>query len=421
MRRISIVALLILSAFSLYSQEVFRTNATSKIIKTLQVRVAGEEFSDPCIPLNGNRQIEINFDALEDGFHNYTYTVVHCDADWKQSTLSSIEYLNGFPGQLINDFANSSATTTSYTNYRLFLPNEDIQLKVSGNYVVKVFSEDKPTETVFTACFSVVEPLVDIAATITGNTLIDTNHSHQQINFSVNHKNFPIPYPLTDLKIWVYQNNRRDNAVTGIVPMNIFREQIEYANIRELIFDAGNEYRRFEFLSKSYAGINVAEISFHNPYYHVTLLDDQIRNGVPYTYDQDQDGRLFVRCSPCNDPDSEADYFIVHFTLPSDFYTDGDIYLSGELFNNVLDGKSKMEYNRERGEYEKSVLLKQGHYNYQYLFVPKGKKQGLTSVIEGDNFQTENEYSIYIYYRPMGERYDRLIGMRSMQNDIPVF
>lgn len=399
------------------AQVKYFTDVNSKRIKTLQVKVAGERISDPCITLGGEEQIEINFDGLGDGYTRYAYNVVHCNADWTQSQLSPIEYMNGFQGMTIDDFANSIGTTTQYSNYRLLLPNDDIQFKVSGNYAIRVYDEEKPDQTVFTACFSVVEPQVSLSASVSGNTDIDTNRSHQQVSFDINHKNFPIAYPQTDLKIFVYQDNRRDNAVTDLQPMGIRENQISYAYNRDLIFPAGNEYRRMEFLSHTYNGMHVEGISFHNPYYNVELMADYKRD-KGYQYDQDQDGRFFVRCSGCSDPDTEADYYIVHFALVCDPLPDGNVYLSGELFNHVLDEKSKMGYNFETGQYEKAVLLKQGSYNYQYLFVPTGSTIGRTAPIEGDYHQTQNEYSIYVYYRPTGARYDRLIGVTKVRNEL---
>ena len=203
--------------------------------------------------------------------------------------------------------------------------------------------------------------------------------------------------------------------------MSILENQITYSNNPKLIFEAGNEYRRMEFLSNKYNGMHIQNITFHNPYYNVELMKDYKRTSESYQYDQDQDGRFFIRCSNCNDPDTEADYFIVHFTLACDEIPEGNVYLNGELYNNVLDNNSKMDYNPETNQYEKAVLLKQGSYNYQYLFVPDGQTVGETAPIEGNFYQTENEYSIYVYYHPMGTRYDRLIGVTSVKNAMQVF
>ena len=403
------------------AQVKYFTDINNRQIKTLQVKVAGEPFSDPYIFLGEEEQIEINFDFMGDGFPRYAYNVIHCNADWTKSQLSPIEYMDGFQGMTIDDYTNSISTTTQYANYSLFFPNENIQFKVSGNYAIQVYNEDNPDQILFTACFSVAEPAVNINASISGNTDIDTNQSHQQVGFTINTRNFPISFPQTDLKIVVYQNNRRDNAVTNIQPTTIQENLISYTNNRSLIFPAGNEYRRMEFLSNKYNGMHVEHISYHNPYYNVELMIDQPRDRLTYQYDQDQDGRFFINCSGCNDPNTEVDYYIVHFTLACAPFLGGNGYLNGELFNNVLDEKSKMGYNFETQQYEKAVLLKQGSYNYQYLFVPNNSTKGETGPIEGNFYQAENEYSIYVYYHPMGARFDRLIGVKSIKNEMQVF
>ena len=403
------------------AQVKYFTDINNRQIKTLQVKVAGEPFSDPYIFLGEEKQIEINFDFMGDGFPRYAYNVIHCNADWTKSQLSPIEYMDGFQGMTIDDYTNSISTTTQYANYSLFFPNENIQFKVSGNYAIQVYNEDNPDQILFTACFSVAEPAVNINASISGNTDIDTNQSHQQVGFTINTRNFPISFPQTDLKIVVYQNNRRDNAVTNIQPTTIQENLISYTNNRSLIFPAGNEYRRMEFLSNKYNGMHVEHISYHNPYYNVELTIDQPRDRLTYQYDQDQDSRFFINCSGCNDPNTEADYYIVHFTLACAPFLGGNVYLNGELFNNVLDEKSKMGYNFETQQYEKAVLLKQGSYNYQYLFVPNNSTKGETGPIEGNFYQAENEYSIYVYYHPMGARFDRLIGVKSIKNEMQVF
>jgi hypothetical protein len=240
--------------------------------------------------------------------------------------------------------------------------------------------------------------------------MTDFNNEHQQVNFTLFLQNFQVAYPQTDLKIYVFQNRRRDNAVSNLKPTTILRDRLVYEQNRSLIFEAGNEYRRFEFLSHSYNGMGVENIRFHNPFYHVTLQTDLPRSRRTYQYDQDQNGRYLIRCSRCSDPATEADYDFVHFALRSEPFIDGSVYLQSDIYNNVLDEQSRMGYNFETGQYEKSILLKQGNYNYHYLFVPGGKAQGETSSIEGNYFQTENEYAIYVYYRPFAARYDRLIA-----------
>jgi hypothetical protein len=402
--------LFILFTFNAFAQAA-RTGSDNNTVQTLRVGIAGVPLSDPVIELNGKEQVEISFDVLSHDYSRFAYTVEHCDADWRPSMLSPIEYMDGFQGLPVDDFANSLATSVQYTNYRLRIPNDELRLKVSGNYAVRIYRENEPERTFLTACFSVTEPLVTISAEVTGNTLIDSNSEHQQVNFTVYPVNMPPVYQPADLKLFVYQNHRYDNAVTGLTPAAILKDRLVYGQNRALIFEAGNEYRRFEFLSHTYNGMGVENIRFHNPFYHVTLQAGRPRARQSYQYDEDQNGRFLIRCSRCDDPDTEADYHIVHFTLQSDPLPGGSVYLQSYIYNNVLDEKSRMDYNFESGAYEKAVLLKQGHYNYQYVFVPNGATRGETALFEGNYYQTANEYSIFAYYRPFGARYDRLAGV----------
>jgi hypothetical protein len=396
------------------AQETFRTEILRDDIKSLEIKVDGEMLSEPYIELNGEKRIKIIFDALHHSSGRFAYSVIHCDADWKKSTLLPIEYMNGFQHVAIEDFANSINTTTHYTNYRMLFPNEDTQFTVSGNYAVRVYEEDDTDHVVFTACFSIVEPLVEIDASINGNTDIDFNKAHQQIDFTINRTNINIAYPQSDLKIFVYQNNNRTDIRTDIQPLTITGKQIEYKHNRNLIFEAGNEYRRIEFPTHRYNGMGVEHTGFYNPYYHVTLFREQKRGRDQYLYDQDQNGRFFIRCRECREPDTEADYYIVHFSLSSALMHAGDIYIAGDLFNNITDDRSRMQYNAETGAYEKSVMLKQGLYNYHYVFMEKGTAKPTLAETEGNFFETENEYTIAVYYRPNGARYDRLIGVKTV-------
>ena len=407
--------LLLVYMGSMEAQEIYRTKVLRDDIKSLEVKVAGEIISTPYIEFNGEKAIEISFDALHRSSGRFAYSVIHCDADWKKSALIPIEYMRGFQNVALNDFANSINTMTHYTNYKLLFPNEDTQFIVSGNYAVQIYEEDNPANIIITACFSVVEPLIEIDAFVSGNTDIDFNKVHQQVEFTINKKDVVITYPQTDLKIFVYQNNNLNDIRTNLQPMSITSKQLQFKHNRDLIFEAGNEYRRIEFLTHRYNGMGVESIGFYNPYYHATLLQDRIRADRAYLYDQDQNGRFFIRCSGCNDPDTEGDYYIVHFSLASAPFLDGEIHLSGDIFNNNINDNSRMEYNTETEAYEKSVMLKTGNYNYRYIYVENGGVKMMSAPVEGNFFETENEYMIAVYFRPMGTRYDRLIGVVSLR------
>jgi hypothetical protein len=400
----------------LYAQDVYRTEVLSDRIKSLRINVAGELISAPFLELDGDNALEVSFDVLNHSQGRYVYSIIHCNENWTKSALVPFEYMEGFQGMPVDDYAQAMTTTTHYTNFRLFLPNENVHFKVSGNYVLQVCYEDAPDKVVFTVRFFVYESLIGIQSVVRSNTDISFNTAYQQLDFQIDYRNMHIANPQTDLKVNVYQNNRTDNAITGIQPSLVMDRKLTYDHIPALIFEGGNEYRRIEFLTHRYNGLGIAQIRYFNPYYHADVVIDESRNNRSYLYDEDQNGRFFINCSQCNEPDTEADYYIVHFTCASERIPDGKLYLLGDFVQNRFDANSLMEYNSRTQQYEKAILMKQGYYNYQYVFVPDGEKKGSVQPAEGSYFQTENEYTIVVYYRPMGARFDRLTGISTVRS-----
>ena len=402
-----------------YAQKTFRTMVHDADIKSFKLS-GSTLLSDPIIDVSDEEDyVFLSFDELSGSSTRFSYRVTHCDADWRQSALVQIEYLDGFQDIPIEDYEPSGPTIIDYWHYSLAFPNEETNFKVSGNYAVEIFRDDEPSKPVITACFSIVEPMVNISMEVTSRTLIDSNREHHQVGFVINHPRLSIAFPQNELKLYLTQNNRLDNAVINPQPHMIGNGRIEYNFNQELIFKAGNEFRRFEFLSiNAPGGMNIESRSFHDPYTHVTLYPAAIRTNAGYQYDEDQNGRFFINTLDGREPNTEANYEIVHFFLPAaDPFLDGSVYLYSEIFQYNLNEQSKVTYDFKLKSYVKSMLLKQGLYNYQYLFVPHGTNVAETRRIEGDKHETENEYRLMVYYRPMGQKYDRLIGVRTIQSN----
>lgn len=391
----------------------FRTSAFSDKVKTLRVFPANKWDGTPIIELGSSNRIEINFDVMDPAPGGYTYTLTHCNADWTPSQLIESEYMNGFQNRYLEDYATSFNTTMNYVNYRITFPNEDITIKVSGNYAVLVFPEysDEP---ILCACFSVMEKKSDILMQVTSQTDKGMNSLYQQVNFTLTCEN-EVKTPMQDLKVYVRQNNRTDNEAALVKPLRILGNQLIYEHIPALIFDSGNEYRNFEMITYKYNGLNIEAMKFYSPYYHALVYPDRVRAGRSYSYYEDINGRVFIRTLSGDDPDNEADYYIVHFSLPCEKPYPENVYILSEAFNNILDERSKMDYNPQEGGYVKSVLLKEGYYNYLYVTRKDNRSPGSTASIEGNYYQTENEYRVLVYFRRAGDKYDRLIGTQTIQ------
>lgn len=374
------------------------------MINTLRAVAGGDWEKAPIITLGSDQTIEFSFDEMSHLYHRFTYTIQHCDAQWNPTDLIESEYMEGFNDQPIDDWQNSLNTTFDYTHYTLTLPNRDLKLKLSGNYRLSIHEDGKE---VAWFRFLVSENRQNLAATVSGNTDIDTHKAHQQIGMTVSLNGLNVSQPEQEIYTVVMQNGRFDNAVINPKPTYNSGGKLTYEHCRELIFTAGNEFRRFEVVNMYDNLRNVDRVSFHDPYYHANLNEDARHHA--YTYDFDHNGRYLIRNSQASNSDTEADYLFVHFFLSSTPMVDGHLYVSG-LFNGGNTTRYEMQYNDLTNRYEGTVLLKQGAYDYQYLWVPDGESAGQTRPTEGDWYETSNEYLILLYYRPRGSRYDRLIS-----------
>lgn len=381
-------------------------------LQTLQVKADGQWGEPPVILLGGRHYVEISFDDLQHDYVRYTYTITHCNADWTQSDLYEGDYMTGINGSdVLDDYGQSVTTEMEYNHYSFRLPNAQHRLLVSGNYRVDI-REDGVDEPVASACFSVLEQKVGIDMSVSANTDTDTYGHHQQVDFNINYQTYATTNPEAEFIPVVVQNNRWDTRAYGLKPSYVRSRQLVYTHNRDLIFSAGNEYRRFEILNKYVPTMRVDRMQYEEPYYHAYIMEDLQR--INYKYDQDQDGRFLIRNTDDVDNETESDYFYTHFRLKMPQIADGNLYLNGDLTNGRFEERYRMDYNLIDHQYELTLPLKQGSYNYQYLFVRDGETAGQTAPSEGDYFQTENEYRVYVYHRAFGSRYDRLVGFQSI-------
>ena len=381
-------------------------------VRSLKVCLASNMYIPPVLMMNGDDRLIVNFDYIDYDVHYLRYSVTHCNADWQPSRLVESEYVSGFNYADIDDYEQSEATYVHYYNYQFALPNSDMELLVSGNYLLSVYEQDDPSAILFQTRFSVCEGTVGVFPTVTSRTDVEFNNRFQQVSFDVRFKANQIKDPYSEFICVVSQNGREDNAVTVTRPMMAAVDHVTYDHNRDLIFPAGNEFRRFETVAAHNINMGVQSIRYYDPMYHAILAIDEPRNEMQYLYDKTQFGRFTIRNAEAYDENElQADYMITHFTLNTNGKLNGgNVWLYGEFVNGYPAAQAMMKYDAASGCYAADLLLKQGAYNYMYLWVPDGTSVGLTNKIEGDHYETVNEYLVKVYDRPMGERYDRLVG-----------
>ncbi len=382
-------------------------------IRTLQVSVNGEQRPLPVIRLKSDDVLQISFDELSHNYKRFTYRIEHVNAEFKdEESLFENDYLMSVPDEVvIEDYDQSMNTSVLYTHYSFSLPNSLVRPVLSGNYKLTVYGEDEDGEAqpVLYTYFYVSEEIASSMLSGTTNTDVDWNDSHQQLSLSVNYSQLQnIRAPYDEVKVIVLKNGNWDGAAIFPKPTGQTGQSLVWNHSRELIFPAGNEYRKFEIGSTKSPGLHIDHIKYFEPYYHVTLMPDEPRSN--YLYDEDQNGRFVPIANNGSSPDTKADYVWVHFTLAApDASGNENLYVNGLWTYGQLAAPFKMTYDPGTKSFETAVLLKQGYYAYQYL--QPGQEDG--PKVEGDFWQTENEYTVLIYYCQAGSRYDRLVGWRT--------
>lgn len=388
-------------------------------IKSVKLNKLGMEISKPFIRLNSNEQLRLRFDDLNTYERNYSYSITLCDFNWREVDLMKMEYMQGMEVNYIQDYKYSYNTTTNYIHYNLVFPNENIQLKKSGNYLLKVFFDDNPDSLIITQRFYVYEDLLPIDAEVIMSRDPMYRNFKQELKININTQANPLPNVYIDFKMKVMQNGRKDNEIIKTQPSNFSNNIISFKNPGDIEFYAGNEFRNFDTRRLKTLSNRIRNIEYKNNGYQVYLIPDPVRLNRNYKSYSDINGQFSIinNDNTIRSYDIEADYTNVHFTLPVDFpYTNGSVYILGELNNWNLDKRVQMEYDHEKKAYTKTLMLKQGFYNFQYLFVPNNQTKGEIMKLEGSHSETENTYHIFVYYKSQGDFYDRLIGLRSVNS-----
>lgn len=394
--------------FVRYEDRVYQNS-----IKTVQFNVKNVDLSLPVVQLGGGEMLELSFDDLDAEYQDYTYTIIHCDRNWKETGIPSSEYIDGFLEMNISNYEFSFNTVQRYLHYSFSFPNQNFSFKLSGNYILLVYKDFNREKPIITRRFRVYENLIQIEAAVRLPMEISKRQTHHQVDVVVNYPDHDIQNPFQNIALHVQQNYRWDNMKTDMQPIFVKNGQLIYDNMGGVTFEGSNEYRWIDTRSLRYQPENVSAIwydpdSLKN---HVFLMPDKVFNKDHYVSTPDINGAYSIGIREGNDPNRDADYVLVHFMLKYDEpLTSGGLYLFGGLTEWQIQPKYRLDYSYRDGVYECTAYLKQGYYNYQYIYLKDGETVGETEVTEGSFYAARQIYTFYVYYQLMSSRYDRLIG-----------
>lgn len=390
-------------------------------IKTIKLTKFGDPVSYPIINLNSTDMLELNFDDMAGGVKNYFYTYVLCNADWTPAQLSYFDYVKGYTQVRISTYRNASIALTKYTHYQANFPDRNCMPTKSGNYMLKVFVNGDTSKLAFTKRFLVVDQKISMAAQVLQPFNQQFYMTHHRLQVQLDTKNFDIRYPQQQVRVNVLQNYRWDNNLSLSLPTFIKQDMLQYSNENEMVMPAGKEFRWLNLRSFRLLGDRVRRQENTDSSFNLFVKEDLPRLPRQYFYYRDLNGLSINETIENINPLWNADYARVHFSfkppggLP---IRNGQLVIMGELSNYGKDPDATMTFNNETGNYEASLFLKQGYYDYQYAIKEKtdAREKFSTTLTENDTWETENIYMVLVYFRPLGGRYDELIGIRQFNS-----
>lgn len=404
-----IILLLFISAHSQikYSDSIFDKNITS-----LQIYRTGFIISYPIITLGSDEQLTLAFDEFGTKSNFYNYTITHCNADWKASGYLKNEYIEPYTNEPINQISYSNNTLKEYIHYEVTFPNDNIKILKSGNYIVSVYTENEE-EPVLTKKFYVAESSsIPINVNIKQATDLTDKQQKQEVDVVVGKKTITNS---SNIKLIIQQNGRTDNMIS-LKPSSNNSDELVYDYDKENVFDGGSEFRGFDVKSVRYKLDHIETLEMRENGTHAFLYADKHRRYQAYESATDLNGRQYFKTEDFENQ-MAAEYVWVHFFVPMQpLLEPGTIYIYGELTQWKYIPEAVMTYNPKVGGYQGAMMVKQGYYNYQYIFVSKNNTIGSVDFMEGNHWETENDYTVYVYYRPDGSIADKLIGVKTVSS-----
>ena len=395
-----------------YEDRVYPTNIRSASLYQFPV-----EESYPVLYLGQGQQLTLEFDELlpqEQRENDFFVDIISCTADWRPSGMVPVEFYEGFPNQRIADFQRSALhTKIPYVHYWYSFPRENEGFKRSGNYLLKVYRNNDPSDVVITRRFVVVEQKVNVQLLYEVGELV----RQEMLNFSfrLQTQNLPTFNPVQDLQVVVLQNfNWRDALRLGS-PRFQTDQELEYQVLINQDFPGGQEFRRHEVETTRMISQSVQDLEEREDIWEVYLYPDEpigINNFGPQ---MDRNGSFIPRVMEFSEADYEADYLRNFFFLETSGPrpTGEDVYLYGELTDWQLLPEFRLDWSDTYRRYQTEVLLKQGIYDYQYVVADSNGLINPTP-LEGLRRATENFYSVLVYYLRPGDRAARIVGFQAV-------
>jgi len=360
--------------------------------------------SNPVVPVG--KSISLIMDMLGEEYEFLQAKLVHCNSDWKKSSLSPLDYIEVANEFQLDDFQYSINTLRPYTQYRWRSP----QINYPGNYALIVYRESNENDMVLMRRFVVYSNAVSVTTQVNYSSLASRRQTHHQITFEVEYGNLNVFNPQADLKVAILQNHNWKTAIMDLKPSiaRIDQKFLGYTNYNgENEFWAGNEFRFADLRATQFRGLNVENVVPRKEHFEISLVPDKPRGSNVYSnLFQDNNGAFEISNLDPDESQLQADYVLTRFTLEAR-KTDSPVFIEGKFNNWNAQSEHQLVYNDESGKYEGRVLLKQGLYDFQYNIHEDYSKK---NPIEGSYVEAANDYEVFLYFRNPRTNVDEVVG-----------
>lgn len=389
-------------------------NIYASDIRSVRLHLYGDPLSLPVLRLNGGDRLELHFDDLSASVKSYYYTFQLCDFNWQPVNLSTFDYIKGFTQQRIGTYRLSTQSFTRYTHYQAMLPETNCMPSRSGNYLLKVFLDGDTTKTVFTRGLLVLDSRSTVSAQMMQPFTPSLYRTHQRVRFTVNIEKLSAFNATQQIKVRVLQNHRWDNAQGSLPPTFIRGNSLEYNNESSFVFPGGKEWRWLDLRSFRLLSDRIDSAANGKNTFNLFVKPDTDRSLQKYMYFPDLNGMYEVITTDNVNPYWQTDYATVNFryyTPDGNPYKDKQLFLFGQLTDYRPTARSLMRYDSDSGYYSGKLYLKQGYYNYAYALADTRNPSAAYDLLEGNYWETENTYTVLVYYRGFTDQSEQLIGI----------
>jgi hypothetical protein len=356
----------------------------------------------------------IDFDVQSDYPPNINIVFKFCDRNWNPTDNIFLANQGKNTSYTLNYFSLPTTVEEAKYHYTNTFPDKDgyVEFPFSGKWKYFIVDSQDPTLAFAEGKFFVVKADVHLKVETKRETLDDKTYFPPQlghtnwIDVEATPKENYFPFFIDELEI--VQNHLMN------YPITVLRNSTDVNRVFE--WDGGSKVK---FIAKDvrpgqeYRQTNLTDINIYNSKKVKAQFDGMEYSRFLLQSRNDDNGGFTLK----NPKDINTNYMNVNFQIkpPAEVY--GDVYLVGAFNDWELSPQNKMNFNGDH--FELSIQLKRGIYDYQYVVV-NGDYTDPTNqdwyVLEGNDWQTTNEYNIFLWYRDQEYGgYDRIIGYSKIQ------